>query len=113
MKKLLFAVLTIAAFTFASNDAQKSFSTVNQVEGLYIFVESKPNEEFEYLGTVSVMPEDFGTDVLGNGGLCLCEAPYKKVRNGLIKKAKKKFKEGTALIIDVESNKADVIKFKE
>lgn len=74
-------------------------SIPNQVQGLYIFTDSKPKNDFKYLGTVK------STGTFGN-------PQYENVRDRLIKQAKKEFPKGNGLIIDLrtgQADKADVI----
>lgn len=38
--------------TTNAQSANKSTATVNQIKGYYIFVDCKPDKEYEFLGTV-------------------------------------------------------------
>lgn len=80
----------------------KSIAEVNQVQGYYIFVDSKPTAEYEYIGTVKV-------------SISFISEQYQSVRDALIKKARKEYPLGNGIIFhfhDGGTDKADVIKFK-
>ncbi|MEI8201459.1 MAG: hypothetical protein WCH34_00490 [Bacteroidota bacterium] len=94
---------TLVAFTIANYEPKKCTGEVQQLEGYYIFVDSRPVMEYEYLGTVKGAVISFG------GG------QYTTIRNKLIKRAKKDYPRADALIftfIDGGIDKVDVIKFK-
>ena len=99
MKKLFFALFMLITFTaMAQTATNKAAATADQVEGMYIFIKSKPVSETIYLGSVSV-----GLKITGN--------PL----GSLIKEAKKKFPDAEALITqepDLQKAKVDVVKFK-
>jgi hypothetical protein len=107
MKKLILGSLigigltTVVAFTVANYEVKKSTGDVEQMQGLYIFTDSKPAMEYEYLGTVK---SSFGMD-----------SQYQGVRDKLIGKAKKDFPTADALIMQFKSggtDKCDAVKFK-
>jgi hypothetical protein len=94
---------TILAFNRANYEPKKSTAEVNSIEGLLIFIDSKPVLEYDYLGTVKS-----NTGGLGN-------PQYEGVRNRLIKNAKKEYPNADAIILQLnygQTDKADVIKFK-
>lgn len=106
MKKIILgtgimtALVSFSAFKIATYEPKKSSAEVEQYEGLYIFTDSKPLMETEYLGTVK---STFGA------------TQYEDVRDKLIKKAKKEFPKAEALIISLKAggtDKCDAIKFK-
>jgi hypothetical protein len=113
MKKLLTIVMLIVAFGATAQEqkstqltapVKKSSADVNQVEGYYIFTDSKPVLEYEYLGTVKF-----------NGGLGFSSEQYTDVRNKLIKRAKKEFPRADGIIFYFatgSADRADLIKFK-
>ena len=110
MKKIILGTLLgislsgLFAFTVINYEPKKSTGEVNKVEGLYIFVDSKPVREFEKLGTV----ESIGRVGIG-------ESQYIGVRDRLIEKAKKDYPQADAIIIafnTLSSDRADAIKFK-
>lgn len=99
------AGLSIAAlYAFKVNyDLKNSSAEVNQVEGLYIFTDSKPVKEYEYLGTVKSNSGGFG------------DSQYTGVRSRIIKNCKKDFPKADGIILYLnsgEADKADAIKFK-
>ena len=108
MNKLLYGTLlgistsTLFAFKIMNYEAKKSTGEVDQFQGLFIFVDSKPVMEYEYLGTVK-------------SSVSLGDSQYTGVRDRIIKKAKKDFPEADAIILTFKSggsDKADAIKFK-
>lgn len=108
MKQVSFFVLGVvfslcfagAPTTSASHDIKKNCAEVQQLQGLYIFMDSKPLTEYKYLGTVKASSGWSGQ--------------YQAVRDKLIKKAKDDFKDADGLILNFVKDgvdKADVIKF--
>ena len=96
-----FSVSTILGFTYMNYEPKKSTSEVDQMQGLYIFTDSHPVLEYEYLGTVKVT---VGMDT-----------QYQGVRNKLIDKARKDYPNADALIMQFKSggtDRCDAIKFK-
>jgi hypothetical protein len=107
MRKTIFGFLigismtTLFAFVASNYQAKRATGEVEQMQGLYIFTDSKPVLEYEYLGTVKAT---FGLD-----------SQYQGVRDKLIKKAKSDFPEADALIMQFKSggtDRCDAIKFK-
>lgn len=95
---LLLAALFVVSFV-TDEITDKSAAKVEQVDGLYIFYKSKPSNDFETVGNVKV-------------GITMSGKPSEQL-DGLVKRAKKNFPSGEALLIgDVDMNRADVIKFK-
>lgn len=102
MKKLhvpLIAICLIAmSFTLAETDKTKA--TVDQMDGLYVFIKSKPVTDYEYLGSVS--------KVLAWSG------KPEEMLNSMIKKVKKEYPKADGIIFtSVDMDKADAIHFKE
>lgn len=93
----------ISLFSFKTlYDARKNTAEVEQMEGLFIFVDSKPVQEYEFLGTEKI------TIGLGSG-------QYTDIRNKLIKKVKKEYPTADGVLIHFSNggtDKADAIKFK-
>lgn len=90
------------AFVAANYEFNKSTAEVDQVEGVYIFINAKPVNEYKYLGT----SKSFMT--LGSG-------QFQDVRDKLIRKVKKKYPEADGIIFsfyDGGTDKCDAIKFK-
>lgn len=107
MKKIilggLLGIIISATFAFKAinYEPNKSTAEVYQYEGLYIFVDSKPVKEYQYLGTVK-------TYGWGNN-------QYVSLKDRLIYKTKKDYPQADAIIITFKSGAADVadaIKFK-
>lgn len=88
-----------------SNDCnKKNVAIVEQVQGIYIFTDSKPVKEYDFLGSVEGPKRSMG---------CW---QYERVRDNLIKEALKEYPKTDALILhphDGAVDKADAIKFKE
>jgi hypothetical protein len=91
---LFFLLLT--AFTFFVDRAS---GTVDQKQGLYIFMLSKPVAEYEYLGSVKK-------------SLAWTGQP-EEMLNSMIKKVKKDYPDANGIIFtSVNMERADAIKFK-
>ena len=91
----------LVAFTFINYEPKKATAEVEQMQGLYIFTDSKPVLEYEYLGTVKAAIS--------------MDGQYQGVRDKLIKKAKKDFPTADGLMMQFKSggtDKCDAIKFK-
>jgi len=108
MKKIILGTLLgislsgLFAFTVMNYEPKKSTGEVEQLQGLYIFVDSKPVKEYEYLGSVK-------------STISLGDSQYTGVRDRIIKKAKKDFPQADAIMITFKtggSDQADAIKFK-
>lgn len=91
---LIFVVLSFVEF----NSSENAIGVVNQLQGLYIFTDSKPANEYEHLGTIKVK-------------IVLYDASYSHIRNIMIKRALKEYPKAEGLIIT--PGVADVIKFKD
>lgn len=94
------AIMTTMAMAI-NYEVKNSTAEVEQIQGIYIFTDSKPVREFEYLGTAS-------------NGIGI-SSQYQGVRDRLIKNAKKEYPSCDAIILHLNSNgfdKADVIRFK-
>lgn len=75
-----------------------------QIQGLYIFTDNQPVQQYEYLGTVQ------------NGMRVAGSAQYQPVRDKLIKKVKSEYPAATGVIfhfVNGAADKADAIRFKQ
>lgn len=104
MKKILFSILIITAvgFSVKTDNSDKAAATVNQAQGLYLFTDSKPANQYDFLGTVKY------NNVLSN-------PQYNNVRDQLIKRIKKEWPAADGVIFHFNSggaDHADAIKFK-
>ena len=94
---LMVAGIFLTAFKFL---ADKGAATVEQKEGLYIFICSKPTAEYEYLGSVKK-------------SMALSGQPAEML-NSMIKKVKKDYPKADGIIFtSPDMDKADAIQFKE
>lgn len=89
-----------------NNDCnKKSAAVAEQVNGIYIFTDSKPVKEYDFLGTVQA-----------TGAFSVRSPQYESVRDVLIKRLKKEYPQADGIILklkDGDTDKADAIKFKE
>lgn len=108
MKKQLIAfvlgivVTSLVGFKVLDYEVRKSTAEVERYQGYYIYTDSKPVQEYTYLGTVKVSTGWSGQ--------------YEPVRDGLIKKALKEYPKADGLILNLKdggADKADVILFKD
>ena len=113
MRKFILPVTLIALFAFNGKfTADNSTASVNQEQGFYIFTDSKPTLEYDYVGSVASNRTQLGTIIGGQGGFCTCYLTYGQLKANLIERAKKKKLVGDGLIINTSAGTADVIKFK-
>lgn len=102
-KTILIVVIALACTAFGFKVlGDKSAAQVNMVDGVYIFVDSKPSASYERLG-----------EVKSAGGL---SNQYVDIRDRLINKAKKEYPNANGVIIDFKkggSDKAQVILIKD
>lgn len=102
MKKLILGIIIGISCTaligagIENYVVSKKTAEVDFKSGLYIFTDSKPVMDYEYLGTISVMT---------------WQGYYNQAIPLLLKKAKEKYPSADAIIY-VDTEKADVIKFK-
>lgn len=115
MKQLLVITLFIMfAITAKSQDAQtstttttatdKSLARVEQMQGLYVFVDSKPVAEYLYLGSVK-----------GAGGGAGWNPQYNPIRDRMIKKVKEDYPQANGIILHLNhsgKDQADAILIK-
>lgn len=106
MKKQVMALITgvalmlSLAFRTVNYEPKASTAEVEQMEGLYIFTDSKPVKDFEYLGSEKVT-------------LMLGTPSYKDIRDKLIKKVKKEYPGANAIVLHFgTTDKADAIRIK-
>ncbi|MDF7817665.1 hypothetical protein P1X15_08660 [Runella sp. MFBS21] len=93
---------SLLALKAASYEPRSSTAEVGQIQGYYIFVNSKPVKEYKYIGTVK------SSMTWGSG-------QFQDVRDKLIRKAKKEYPDGDGLIFnfyDGRTDKCNVIKIK-
>ncbi|MDR1866378.1 MAG: hypothetical protein LBR08_12535 [Bacteroidales bacterium] len=111
MKKIILGAITgicfmalLGAGRLAEEyQAKKSTAEVARLQNLYVFSDSTPVKDYEYLGTVKIVIR-----LLGSG-------QYTDIRDALIKKAKKEYPDAEGIILnpkDYGADRADVIKFK-
>jgi hypothetical protein len=108
MKRKLFtaffcgmALTTMFAFK-TLYDAKKNTAEVEQYQGIYVFIDSKPINQYDYLGTVK-------------NTMSLSGGQYEDVRDKLIKKTKSEFPGADAIILNLKSggtDHADAVKLK-
>ncbi|MBK8086847.1 MAG: hypothetical protein IPK31_02100 [Chitinophagaceae bacterium] len=113
MKKGLLGILIglfltfMVAFNIATYQANKSSAEVDQINGCFLFVNSKPVLPYDYLGTVELTKKDV-RKTPGTG-------QYQHARDLLIKKIKEQFPQAEGIIFNFHDggiDKADALKFK-
>ena len=104
MKKIIFSAIIFIAVGFSvKHNSEKAQATVNQVQGVYIFIDSKPVADYTYLGTVDTK------------GVVSSNPQYTVVRDKLIKRIKKDWPAADGVIFSFNAggkDHADAIKFK-
>jgi hypothetical protein len=100
MKKITIAailILTTLAFKVVS---VKNTATVEQQQGLYIFLHCKPSAEYNYLGSVK-------------SGMAMTGQPQEMLPK-MINKVKKEYPDADGIIFTSEDMKqVDAVKFKD
>lgn len=102
----ILGISTVILLSFKSYEeyqARNSTAEVNQEQGLYIFTDSKPVKEYEYLGTVKLEIS------LINSG------QYDGVKSTLIRKGKRDYPQANGIILNLVeggTDRGDLIKFK-
>jgi len=105
MKKAILVLIAAGAllsFTVINYSANKSTCEAVQVDGLYMFVDSRPVSDFDYLGTVK-----------GSSTFAWSEK-YQDVKDKMIRKTKKEFPgaEGIIFSFNGDKTKVEAIKFR-
>jgi hypothetical protein len=97
---IVIAIALFSAFMPGTNEIRKNAADVEQKEGLYIFMLSKPQCEYEYLGSEK--------KVLSWSG------KPEEMLNSMIRKVKKEYPKAEGLIFtNISMDKCDVIAFKD
>ena len=81
-------ITLLFAFNRSGFNTQASTAQVNQIEGFYIFTDSRPVMPYDSLGIVEI---GFITDT-----------QYESIRNNLIKRTKTKFPNADGLILKLD-----------
>jgi len=97
MLALLTSLFIVMLSSFVNPD-EKSMARVNFVQGFYVFTDSNPVSDFETVGTEIIS--------MGAGS-----TNYEKVRDVLLKRARKDYPSADGLIISFPGT-ATVVKFK-
>jgi hypothetical protein len=97
------AFITLSAFTIQQT-LKKGYAEVDQQKGFYIFVDSKPLMEYEFLGEVKA------------AGMHWSTPQYTEIRNELIDRCSKDYPRADGIIIYFitgQRDRAEAIKFKD
>lgn len=103
MKYLITLVLVSYGLLAANVLPHNNKAEVNQLQGIYIFTDSKPVQDYNYLGTVK------------NGFRVAGSSQYTATRDRMIKKLKESYPDADAAIFyfnDGSADRCDAIKFK-
>ena len=106
MKRIFISIAIVCAvgFTVKKTFIDKSAASVNQVQGIYLFIESRPAGEYEFLGNIK--PQ---------GRFWNVYSKFEEARDALVKSVKEKYTSADGLIFHFNDSKnasADAIKFK-
>lgn len=101
MKKIILAIAILAImFTAFTVLVEKDKAIVDQKEGLYVFMLSKPVAEYEYLGSVKKTIAWSGKP--------------EEMLNSMIRKVKNDYPQANGIIFtDIDMDQADAIKIKD
>ena len=99
IKKIVLGLIISTFFLTAFRiTGDKSSATVDQKEGLYIFILNKPTTQYEYLGSVK--------KILAWSG------KPEEMLNSMIRKVKKEYPKADGIIFtNIDMDKADAIQF--
>lgn len=103
MKVFLIFTALISLLIAARVNPEHNRAKVNQLQGLYVFTDAEPVQDYDYLGTVQ------------NGIRLAGSSQYQPVRDRLIKKIKEQYPEADGIIFHFANNApdmADAIKFR-
>jgi len=99
-KIFLFLISVIIIFCSMSSHVQqvdsKAQATVNIVNGFYVFVDCKPNSDFDIVGSVDTKGESLNANGQYNG-----------IRDFMIERAKEQFHLANGIVISFVDNKRD------
>ena len=115
MKRIVFSILVIVAVGFSTNHytSDKATATVNQQGGIYIFTDSKPVSEYEFVQTIKCEGMTTGTKIgEATTAACLCSLDYTQQIEFALNRIKKKKIQGDGIIYNAATKSVDVIKFK-
>jgi hypothetical protein len=96
-------LLTLVSFTVATYEVKKATAEVEQIDGYYIFINSKPVMDFDYMGTVK------------EHTVSIAYSDVTEIRDKLLRRVKKLYPNADALIFtfkDGQKEKVDAVKFK-
>jgi len=104
MKRIFYSIAIICAVGFSVKKIanEKATATVNQVQGVFLFVDCSPATQYDYLGSVEIKNSKYGDQ-------------YQPVRDALLKALKNKYTQADGAILHFVNgarDKADAIKFK-
>lgn len=94
MKRILYIVSIIILCSFANFPSDRNIAKVNQVSGVYLFVDSEPVSEYEYLGSTKCK--------------IAFSVQYQSVRDKLIKKVKKQYPKANGVIFHFHDGGTDL-----
>lgn len=95
MKNLFIVISILLLCSFAYSQKEKNIARVDQVSGLYIFVDSEPISKYEYLGTKKCH-------------ITMWSSQYQTVRDQLIRKVKKEYPKANGIIIHFHDGGTDL-----
>lgn len=100
---LLLGLLLLVLLASNTLDKKNALAEVNKKQGVYMFTDCEPVQEYEHLGTV------------GNG-VYLGSSQYEGIRDNLLRRALKKYPNADGIIFHLQdggADRADAIKFKD
>jgi hypothetical protein len=99
VKLTLFISLLLFVTVSFKSVTDKSPAIVEQEQGVFIFIKSKPVADYQYLGSVKK-------------GMALTGAPAEMLKS-MLSKCKKEYPQADGLIFNsIDMDKADCVKFK-
>lgn len=103
---LVFVLISAASLRQpTAYDVRKNTAEVEQIQGFWVFIDSKPVTEYDYLGTIN-----------GTRGRGSFNPQYTVIRDALLKLARKQYPDADGIILHLNAggkDRADVLHFKE
>jgi len=113
MKKiLLIAAIALLAFTKVKFDDSKATAIVKKEHGLYVFVDSNPQMEYDLIGSLVSKRVNIDLKSFQSYDLSFSQLKDEIFRQVEQKKNKEKFANAEAIILYPDQQKADIIRFK-
>lgn len=112
-----FLVFTTFFISCSNNSKIECNSTVDSMNGIYIFIKSKPSSNYKYLGTIDLNWYDHLTrsgqmDIHSTIKSLSSIVSFNDKLESALKQAKEKFPDAQGVIFDDDMSKCEVVLFE-